>query len=250
MRTFYKYSGAGNDFILFEDFEKDFPANQIQRLCHRRLGIGADGLILAHHSTIADFEMTYFNADGSRGEMCGNGLRCFVHFLRDLKFQKTTYKIEVSQKVLTVKCKESKISVFLPLPSKSFCVVDSVKGYKVDTGVPHLVLFTEEEVDVQKMGKALRHHKLFQPEGTNVNFATVVDDNTIHIRTFERGVEAETLACGTGAVAVAYVAKQLGKCGNDVRLVTRSKEVLEVRFGKEIEITGPSEKIFEGHVTI
>lgn len=249
---FHKYSGAGNDFLLFEDFAEDFPLSQSPKLCHRHHGIGADGLILARHSHLGDFEMVYFNADGSLGEMCGNGLRCFVHFLRDLGHIKDLYQVEIGGNVLTVKCEGAKISTFLPWPRVRLDEVhiEKIQGFRINTGVPHLVLFIEEEVDVERVGRELRHHSLFHPEGVNVNFVRVQGKDELQVRTYERGVERETLACGTGAAAAALVANEIGKCGREVKVITRSKEILEVRLGEEIEIIGPSVKIFEGSIRV
>ncbi len=252
MRTYHKFSGAGNDFLLFQDFEEDFPLTEVSRLCHRRIGIGADGLILARHSSIADFLMIYCNSDGSPAEMCGNGLRCFVHYLRELGHVKELYAIEVGGNVLTVKCEGTKISTFLPHPCENFEEVwlGKYRGYRIDTGVPHLVVFVDADVDVVKQGRAMRNHPLFQPEGVNVNFVQIMGRDLLSIRTYERGVEGETLACGTGAAAVALIAHHLGKCSEKVRVVPRSKQCLTLFLGNEIEITGPSEKISQGTVRV
>ncbi|NGX26094.1 MAG: Diaminopimelate epimerase [Chlamydiae bacterium] len=247
--TLSKYHGAGNDFILIEDFEKTFSHTLIKQLCDRRLGVGADGLILAQPSSIADYEMVYFNADGSRAGMCGNGLRCFVHFLQDQGYVKPLYKIEVAGKVLTVKCQGSKILTLLPLPKVLEWGVELLSRtvYVVDVGVPHVVVFANGRVNVLQEGGEMRHHEKLQPEGANVNFVWKVHKSCIRIRTYERGVENETLACGTGAAAVAFVAFRLGECKNEMEVVTRSGEILEVCIGKEIAITGPSVKVFDAH---
>lgn len=245
--AFSKYQAAGNDFILIEDFEQLFDVKRVKELCHRQLGIGADGLILARRAEGADFEMVYFNADGSEA-FCGNGLRCFVHFLRDLGFVKESYRISAYKNFLTVKCNARKIFTFFPSPQLLHWEIDLGTGplFVVDSGVPHAVRFVKEEPDVQREGHALRYHPFFQPTGVNVNFARVVEEGTIELRTYERGVEAETLACGTGAIATAFIAHKLGYVGKEVKIVTRSKEEMQVRIDKEIELSGPSIKVFDG----
>ncbi len=248
--SFSKYQGAGNDFILFEDFERSFPESSIPQLCDRKMGIGADGLILLRHSKIADFSMDFFNADGSSAAMCGNGLRCFVHFLRDRKVLQAKYLIEIAGKVLTVKANQSKISTFLSPPRILHwdIEIENHPIFVVDTGVPHAVIFAEEGVDVLREGGRLRYHEKFHPEGVNVNFVTARGDGQLHVRTYERGVESETLACGTGAAAVAFVANRLGYCSEKVEIITQSQESLHVEVGNEIEVIGPSVKVFDGHV--
>ena len=177
-KVFSKYSGAGNSFVILKDFDKMFLPALVTQLCtdHR-----VDGLILARYSSIADFEMVYFNADGSRAAMCGNGLRCFVHFLRDEGFAQPSYLIEVSGKVLTVKCEGSKILTFLPIPRVLHWEIEllSKTVYVVDSGVPHVVVFANGEVNVLQEGGAMRHHEKFQPEGANVNFVTFREDGKL-----------------------------------------------------------------------
>lgn len=247
MQTFRKFHGAGNDFILLEDFDKTFSLSLVQELCDRRFGIGADGLILARHSQIADFEMIYFNRDGSQPAFCGNGLRCFVHFLRDLGYMQTEYKIEIAGKILTVKCEGSKIFTFLPYPRIMFWEVPlfSHRAYVIDTGVPHVVIFAHEEIAVHEEGRRMQQHELFQPEGANANFLWKNPHGFYSLRTYERGV-GETLACASGAAASAFVLYQLGLCEKEVKILTRSNEFLEIEIGEEIGVTGPTKKVFEG----
>jgi diaminopimelate epimerase len=245
MRTYYKYNGAGNTFLLFEDFEGDFPLHRISELCSRPPPLEADGLILARRSSIADFQMVYFNRDGSFANLCGNGLRCFVHFLRDLGHLQTLFFIEVGDKVLTVKWNQRKILTFFPPPQVIHwdLPVEGRRVFVVDTGVPHLVSFATDEVDVLQEGMRFRHHPLFAPQGVNVNF--VKEGNPLSVRTYERGVEGETLACGTGAVAVAFVANRLGKCATVASVKTGSGALLEIELGEQILLSGPSERVFE-----
>lgn len=249
LRKFSKYQGAGNDFILFEDFEEDFPMNQIPTLCHRHFGIGADGLILIRKSRLGDFQMVFFNSDGSKVGMCGNGLRCCVHFLLDQGKKMPSYLIEIEGRLLTVKVNHKKISTFLGLP-KVLKWREEDNLYLVDTGVAHLVCFAQEEVDVVSKGRQLRQDKFLHPEGFNVNFVWEKGGSALEVRTYEKGVEGETLACGTGAAAAAFVAHKLGKTEKRVAVHTLSKAVLEIELGKEIEVIGPSEKVFEGFIPI
>jgi len=249
-RNFSKYQGAGNDFILFEDFSNTFPEEKVPSFCHRQLGIGADGLILARRSEVADFQMIYFNADGSKAAMCGNGLRCFVHFLSDLGYVKPLYLIEIERQVLTVKRDGAKISTFLPTPHVLHWEVTLHQDpiYVVDTGVPHAVLFAREGADVLSEGRQLRHHEKFVPDGVNVNFAYVLQDDLIELQTYERGVEAETLSCGSGAAAVAFVAHKLGYSKSTVNVRTQTQECLCIKVGKGLIVEGPSKKVFDGSI--
>lgn len=250
MLTFSKYHGAGNDFILIEDFEETFSKDLVPKLCHRSLGIGSDGLILARHSERADFKMVYFNRDGSEAAFCGNGLRCFVHFLRDFGKIQKEYRIEIGQKILTVICEGSKIFTFLPIPDILMWEVklEEHETYVVDAGVPHAVVFALDTVDVLQEGRALRLHEKLAPEGANVNFVKPLSQEKLQLRTYERGVELETLACGSGAASSAFVAHKLGLCGPKVEVITRSDEVLDIEVGKEIKVGGPSVKVFEGQI--
>ncbi|MDN3505994.1 MAG: diaminopimelate epimerase [Simkaniaceae bacterium] len=239
--TISKYHGAGNSFVILEDFDKVFLPELVPKICIEH---SVDGLILARLSALADFEMVYFNADGSHPAMCGNGLRCFVRFLRDQGVLKSSYQVEVSGKVLTVKCEGEKILTFHPLPRILFWEIEllSKTVYVVDSGVPHVVVFAKEPLDVLQEGGAMRHHEKLKPDGANVNFVTL-KDGKLFVRTFERGVENETLACGTGVIASAFVANRLGHATDAVDVVTRSGEVLSVKIGDEVELLGPTEKV-------
>lgn len=251
-RKFSKYHGAGNDFILFEDFEEDFPIHKIPELCAHSTGIGSDGLILARDSRIANYQMVYFNKDGSEGAMCGNGLRCFVHFLIDLGKKNPLYKIEIQNQVLTVKVDRFKISTFLA-PARvmkwGVCSFDE-EIYLVDTGVLHAVIFAREGCNVLSQAELIRHDKKLHPSGVNVNFVWEKGEDALEVRTYEKGVEAETLACGTGAAAAAFVAHKLGKTGPNVLVHTASKAILDIRLKEEIEVRGPSTKVFEGQIIV
>ena len=202
---FHKYHGAGNDFILIDDRNLDFPSYDnglISQMCHRRFGIGADGLILLQNHNDFDFEMKYFNADGFEGSMCGNGGRCIVQYAKDLNIIVDTcsfmtvdglHQAEISSN--GVKLSMSNVNGYKKIES----------DYFIETGSPHLVLIREKiaEIDVINEGRKLRYDKSIASNGCNVNFIEQTDINTVAIRTYERGVENETWACGTGAVASA-----------------------------------------------
>lgn len=251
-RQFSKYHGAGNDFLLFEDLEQTFPTEKVSFLCDRKRGIGADGLILVRPSQRADFQMVYFNQDGSEAALCGNGLRCFAHFLSDQGMARSPLRVEIGGRILTVMGKPPTISIYLPVPKvlEWGIITSNRQQFLVDPGVPHLVLFIEEPVDIVLEGRVLRNHPLFGQKGVNVNFVRVLEKDHLAIGTYERGVEDETLACGTGAVSAAFVAHALGYTGKRVKVTPKSGEEMEVVLGKEVELTGPSTKVFEGAVFI
>lgn len=203
---FSKYVGCGNDFILIDNRLQTFDPGLVPKLCHRHTGIGADGVILLQNDQMADFRMVYFNRDGSEASRCGNGLRCFMQFVRDLGVRKKQIEIRAGEEILRGEYLEDKISIDMgasgPIQKH---IIDEMDVYSINTGVPHAVVFSKEF----ERARLIRQHKLFEPAGTNVNFALFSEKTVIDVRTFERGVEAETLACGTGALAVATVASEL-----------------------------------------
>lgn len=265
--SFSKFQGAGNDFILVDDRSNVFPcspAKVVRTLCHRRFGIGADGLILLQSSAKADFRMRIFNSDGNEPSMCGNGIRCLLQFIRSLGFREDAYRIETMHSVLLCRFIGERISVAMGKPQVlhwgikvPLCGGEETM-YVVHTGVPHAVLFVEdlENAEVFKKGKEIRHHPAFAPEGVNVNFAKLGDSGNVLIRTYERGVEDETLACGTGAAASAVAAMELYALGCPIRVKTASGDEIEVNItesvsgGKEIEILGKATFVYEGQIEI
>jgi len=254
MRKFHKYQGAGNDFIFFEDLRDSFPKKKIPFLCQRGQGIGADGLILVQKSAIADAKMVYFNADGEQAALCGNGMRCFVRYLRDQGLVKEQYTLEVMGKILTATLRGETIFTALA-PTRILhwnLALPKLLGslYVVDTGVPHAVLFAKEGVDVLQEGRQIRFDPRLAPQGANVNFVEVIDEHTLKVRTYERGVENETLSCGTGAGAASFVANRLGYCKEEVEVITKSKERLQVLVKSPLEVGGPSTKVFEGAIVL
>ncbi len=256
--SFVKYEGAGNDFILIDDRALLFPIHdkeRIQLLCHRRFGIGADGIILLQHDKVADFRMRIFNSDGSEAESCGNGIRCFKLFISDLGLQAT--RIATGSRIVEATFEGDKIGVQMGMARdlRLHLQIDGKEIHSVDTGVPHAVQFVEDvdQIDIQKEGSSLRHHSFFQPKGTNVNFAELQNDGSIRVRTFERGVEGETLACGTGATAVAAVASQIYQLPSPISLCFQGG-TLEIHFKdhfkdkglSDLKMVGPARRVFSG----
>jgi diaminopimelate epimerase len=265
--SFSKYSGAGNDFILIDNREEFFPVHKIgyiQNLCHRRHGIGSDGLVLLQDSVSSDFRMRIFNADGSEAEMCGNGIRCLTSFLRDLGFQKDFWYIETMERSLFCKLVGNRVLVNMGIPTDfSFGVDIFIDGredrvHVLNTGVPHAVLFVEDEEDISvlRTGALIRNHELFKPKGVNANFACVHSNGELFVRTYERGVEGETLACGTGATAAAIASVRVKNLSTPVSVRTRSGSLLEIDFvmdGDEVydvTMTGEAQCIYQGSIEI
>lgn len=257
--SFDKYSGCGNDFLLFDNRERDFPLHHIPMLCNRKEGIGADGVLLWENSSKADARMRVFNPDGSEAEMCGNGLRCFVKWLVFKDINYTTCVIEVHNRILKASLQEHRICTELGTPSNlqwhiPFSFDDHMLSlHHVDTGVPHTILFVQaiETVNVQTIGSYIRHS--WKPKGTNVTFVQQLGPREFKIRTYERGVEGETLACGTGAAAAAYAASHLFKCLSPLTIETLSNEKLIVDICPTtggIALTGPACYLFRGEIEL
>ncbi|MCM8829715.1 MAG: diaminopimelate epimerase [Candidatus Omnitrophica bacterium] len=257
--NFFKMAGSGNDFVVIDNREniiKDRAKTAIA-LCNRKFGIGADGLLLVENSKIADIRMRIFNPDGSEAEMCGNGLRCIMLFAVSRKITKgNSINVETGAGVLRGSVKGKRVKAQLKLGGVPKLVKiplekKNITGYFINTGVPHTVIFTTsiEKVDVNGEGPVIRYHKLFKPKGTNVDWIEVVDTNTIKIRTYERGVEGETLSCGTGSVAGAIAGFLKGRVSPPVKVISRSGEILAVYFDTAIEnayLEGDILTIFKG----
>lgn len=265
--SFAKYVGSGNDFILFDNRNQTFPIQPtlIQRLCHRQNGIGADGLLLLGNSSSADFSFRIFNSDGSEAEMCGNGLRCFVQWLIHLGYNFPVFRIEVMQTILTAKpTKNNAVLIEIPSPKNhhwDICLRyenQFLRVHFLNTGVPHTVIFTNDidNLNLMKIGGYIRHHSLWQPKGTNVTFVEKIDHQRLKTRTYERGVEGETLACGTGAAAASLAAARLEGCPSPISVETRSGEILTVDFILEnqtfsqVTLTGTAKCIFQGEIDL
>ena len=260
--NFYKYQGAGNDFIMVDDRKNAFHNNDsslIAQMCNRRYGIGADGLILLRNSNICDFSMLYFNSDGKEGTMCGNGGRCIVAFARDMGiFSSEMIDFEAIDGVHRAYINDNIVRLGMKNVEDIKLLYISeinINGCFLDTGSPHFVVFLEKdtisEIDVKKMGSEIRNSRFFaQNGGTNVNFA-FCDGENIVLRTYERGVEDETLACGTGATAVAISAYHRGMIKNKKVPLKALGGHLTVDFEcknekyENIFLTGEAKKVFQ-----
>ncbi len=233
--SFSKYHGTGNDFILIDNREMQISIDpsRVSRICHRQYGIGADGLIFLQPSKQGDYAMQIFNADGSEAEMCGNGLRCLVQFIQDLGDRKTKFRIETMKKIYSCKVNQGKISVQMGIPK-----IIEEKGSEclLEVGVPHLVVFTD---DLSLFDLEARDR--FSDLGVNINYAMLDPLNTLHMRTFERGVEEETFSCGSGATAVCMAAWHRFGISGPIEVVFGSTEKLQfeilIENKKLVEIT-------------
>src|SRR6201997_1062638 len=267
MLRFTKMNGAGNDFILFDNRtgDIDLDSNQIAHLCDRHRGIGADGILLLEKpSNRADFRMRYFNADGGEAEMCGNGARCFARFANKVGGQKAKISFETPAGVISAELKgdlvtlrmteptDLQLNVNLPMATENKTV------HFVNSGVPHVVIPVAKiaDADVRREGAAIRYDKMFSPNGTNVNFIEKRGPDKIAIRTYERGVEDETLACGTGIVAGALIFAATENANGPISVIARGGDELQVGFEKianqfrDVTLTGPAEFVFEGAIEV
>jgi len=242
-------TGSGNDFILIDNRDQKFDSNNMQNLvrfaCRRKLSVGADGLIFIENDPELDFQWRFYNADGSEAEMCGNGARCAARFAhlkgivhkRHISFRTLAGVIDAELIEDRVKIKASSPHGLL----NNFHLEIDGKPFDlsfINTGVPHVVQLLKDESDLEEMdvfrwGRSLRFHERFQPAGSNANFSVVLDNHRMVVRTYERGVEAETLACGTGSIASALVAAAQKMAESPVEVRTRSGEVLNIYFNQE-----------------
>ncbi|MFD3000295.1 diaminopimelate epimerase [Pontibacter toksunensis] len=254
--TFYKYQGTGNDFVMVDNRKRAFPTDDealVKQICDRRTGVGADGLILLQDHPEYDFEMVYYNADGRLGSMCGNGARCTVRFARQLGV------IEDVACFLAADG-EHQASVERDLIQLKMNDVNKIEqigaDFYLNTGSPHYVCFADnvKDLDVYAEGRAIRYSDRFKAEGTNVNFVELISENEIFVRTYERGVEDETLSCGTGVTACALVAGLRGlRSPVAVRTLGGDLEVAFKRDGdsfKHINLVGPAKQVFTGSVPL
>ena len=263
MLRFTKMNGAGNDFILLDNRAGDvhLDRNDIARLCDRHRGIGADGvLLLERSSNEADFRMRYFNADGSEAEMCGNGARCFARFATKVAGAGDKIAFETPAGVISAEVVGDVVKLQMTEPTDlrlniNLRTTDAEKTvHFINSGVPHVVIpvLKVDDVDVRREGSAIRYHKTFSPKGANVNFIERRGGDTIAIRTYERGVEDETLACGTGVVASALLFAATENDRGPITVITRGGDELQVSFEKSgdefrnVTLTGPADFVFEG----
>lgn len=264
MFAFSKYSGLGNDFVFIDNRNLFFPVEKelIQWICHRQLGIGADGVVLLQNSKYADYQMRIFNADGSEAEMCGNALRCLYLFLEELQIEGKSFlietfdrKLQISRQENLICCEMGEVSD-LELNKKVLLSNQIYKGHFVNTGVPHFVIIVDdiEKIKVEELGRALSFHEDFGPDRCNVNFISIKEDQ-IHIRTYERGVEKETLACGTGAAAAAVIAYYILKKSSPTLVKTRLGSFLKFSFEyrqgelSHLKMIGPANYVFRGEMS-
>jgi diaminopimelate epimerase len=264
---FTKMNGAGNDFVMVDnrDGTRTLSRDQIARLCDRHRGVGADGLI-AVEGTPELPRMRYYNADGGEAEMCGNGARCFSRFAaRLLGVTSGSLTFQTEAGILSAELlSDERVRIRMSEPhslqlAHSLRVADrDLEVHSLNTGVPHAVTFVSnlEETPVFGLGRALRQHQRFAPAGTNANFVQILGTGSLGIRTYERGVEDETLACGTGVTAAALIHHHLTKAPSPIAVQVRGGETLEVGFRLEnghpsaVTLAGPADFVFAGSVTI
>jgi len=266
---FWKMSGSGNDFIMI-DYRKPTPSQDemrmfVSKVCRRGLSVGADGVILIRTSSVADYGWCYYNADGGEVEMCANGSRCAARFAFENGIAPAKHRFETLAGIVEAEVlpgSVGRVRVRLPDPSGLRLNIpipingEQHVGHLVNTGVPHVVYFVDdlEKVDVVGIGRKTRYHSLFTPKGTNANFVTVINPHQMMIRTYERGVENETLACGTGAIAAALIATALEKLEPPVHLRTRGGVMLIVDFKREgsdfkdTTLEGDARIIYKGEI--
>jgi len=261
--AFHKMQGCGNDFVIIDNREYKVPvadmAEWARKVCRKCFGVGADGLIFLDNAPAgaqADYAWHFYNADGSRAEMCGNGARCASKLGNLLGFASKKHTLGTDAGGVAAQVLDDgqvRVRLTPPVDLKTGMELD-VEGQKltvhfVNTGVPHAVVFFEDVslVDVKRLGKAIRFHEAFAPKGTNANFVTVKDSGHLLLRTYERGVEDETYACGTGACASAVIAHALGLAGQDVDVTTTGGEVLGVGLADgQVFLRGGAEIAFSG----
>lgn len=265
--SFTKMHGAGNDFIMLDDREGRVPWQDHMRMAAiagRRTGIGCEGIILVQASQRATFRMRFLNPDGAEAEMCGNGARCAAAFAHAIGAAGRTMTMETRCGVIDAELTDHGVCVWMPEPARRRYGLDIAlgggltRGHFINTGVPHFVVPVEDvgSIDVDDDGRRLRLHEAFSPDGTNVDFATLRSPNRIAMRTFERGVEAESGACGTGAVACAVVAVETAGFTLPVHIRTSAGYELIVggdwRDGRctGITLTGPAQEVFSGVVEL
>ena len=285
MLKFTKMNGAGNDFVLLDNRDSSLrlATTSIAKICDRHRGVGADGLLVVEPAQNgADFRMRYYNSDGGEAEMCGNGARCFARFANRVSGKNGDVSFETMAGVIRARMLGENVRIQMSEPH-SLALNQSLSAgtakitvHSLNTGVPHAVVFVGDSarpssqisthpllhslrddldaVDVRTLGNALRFHPHFAPKGTNVNFVMQTGPNSIAIRTYERGVEAETLACGTGMVACALIFGELAGVQSPVQVKVRGGDTLEIAWEKvggswgNVTLTGPADFTFDGEI--
>lgn len=265
---FTKMNGAGNDFVLIDDREEklELRREQVARICDRQKGVGADGLMLLVpcKSGKADWAWRFYNSDGSDAEMCGNGARCFARFVQKVTDCEGSVTFETVAGVIRAEFDGDRVTVNLTPPEglrmdESVALDSGVTiVHSLNTGVPHAVLFVPDadEAMVWQTGRELRFHQHFAPKGTNVNFVQVLEPGSIRVRTYERGVENETLACGTGVSAAAMIASRVHGFSSPVQVQVQGGDTLEVSFQtsgggfSDVQLSGPADFVFTGKIEL
>ena len=268
--AFTKMNGAGNDFILIDNRDEtiQLEAEQIVQLCHRQRGIGADGLLLLepNKSQSADWSWKFYNSDGGTAEMCGNGARCFAAFVKQLIGCEDSLSFETLAGVINASFENDLVTVTLTPPENLELEQDlklngeTLTSHSLNTGVPHAVVFVEDadRAMVQEQGQAIRQHPHFAPSGTNVNFVQILKPGLIRVRTYERGIEGETLACGTGVSAAAMITSRIQDTTPPISVQVQGGDLLTVDFQdsesesgfKNVKLTGPASFVFTGEISI
>jgi diaminopimelate epimerase len=267
MLRFIKMNGAGNDFVVLDNRAGDIHLDpkQISRICDRHRGVGADGILLLEKAANgADFRMRYYNRDGGEAEMCGNGARCFARFANQVAGAEGKISFETPAGVIGAQLdgelvtlemsdpKDLRLNVALPIGLETKTV------HFINSGVPHVIVPVSQidDVDVRGEGAVIRRHEMFAPAGANVNFLEERGKTQIAIRTYERGVEDETLACGTGVVASALIFAATQKVDGPIGVLVRGGSELSVGFKRDsdnfrnVTLTGPAEFVFEGTIEV
>ncbi|MDP3920911.1 MAG: diaminopimelate epimerase [Candidatus Omnitrophota bacterium] len=262
---FYKMVASGNDFIVIDNREQILrdPVSFAKRVCPRHSGVGADGLLLYEKSSRADFKMRIINSDGSEAEACGNGFRCIARYAVEKHGAASKFRFESQSGVIRAEINGAKIRVQLARTKdyrerREISVLGNRLHYSfINTGVPHTVIFVEgiSKIDVAALGRAVRHDQAFKPKGTNVNFVEIKGEKDILVRTYERGVEGETLACGTGSTASAIVSTLMGYTKPPVNVKTSGGEILKIDFQVtgtrvwDVYLEGEAQFVYEGTIS-
>jgi len=266
--NFEKLNGSGNDFVIIDNRNSAVPLEDqpefTQKICRRMFSVGANGLIFIEKSSIADFSWNFYNGDGSVAAMCGNGARCAARFAFRNNIAGPKMRLETAAGTIPAEILEDDTVVRIQMTQPfdfRLGISMSLNGKEhaiafVNTGVPHAVIFVEEKnIPVKKLGRKVRFHELFEPDGTNANFARVLDDGRLEVRTYERGVEDETMACGTGAVAAALFATMQKGMESPIEVVTSGGDVLTVLFdlqngpvAENVFLEGPVRLVYTGQL--
>jgi diaminopimelate epimerase len=265
---FTKMNGAGNDFVLIDNRSGQvrLEKSDIVKICDRQRGVGADGILLLVPSRTggADWAWDFYNSDGSTAEMCGNGARCFARFAQRAAGAREDLSFETGAGIIRARLHDGRVTVNLTNPkdlrlNESITLASGAQPvHSLNTGVPHAVLFVPDadQAMVKNLGAEIRYHGHFAPKGTNVNFVQVLGPGHIRVRTYERGVEGETLACGTGVTASALIAARLHGFPSPVSVQVQGGDALEVSFReesgafKDVHLTGPADFVFEGTINL